>query len=264
MAISENPSEERVLALDVGNTNVTLGVFEGDRLLKQWRLTTTARQTIDEARLALSDLFRLDGVDPATLSGAIICSVVPRLTEIFHDAYAESFDGPILQVDHTVRLDLPLEYDHPEEIGPDRLANAVGGALAYGAPLIVVDFGTAITFDVISAARSYQGGIILPGPLLTAESLARRAARLPLIAFESCERVVGRSTTEGIRAGLYFGLAGAIDTLIEKIREQTGENHRVVATGGLGRVIIDECRQLNEYDPHLTLNGMLAIWKLNR
>ncbi|MBN1517728.1 type III pantothenate kinase [Candidatus Sumerlaeota bacterium] len=264
MSLGSARLPRHLLTIDIGNTNVVLGVFERERLLNTWRLSTGARRTTDEVKLYTHPLLQMEGIDRDTIQGIALSSVVPKLTGLYVDALEELLGQRALVVDHTTRTDLKIEYLNPAEVGSDRLANAVGARKVFGKPVIAVDFGTAITLDILTEDDRYLGGAILPGPLMAAEALYRGTAKLPQISLEKPEACIGRSTEMGIRSGLYFGFAGAIDLLIEKTREETGIPFRAVATGGLGRLISEQCRQIEDYHPHLTLLGLREIWLMSQ
>jgi type III pantothenate kinase len=253
-----------LLAIDIGNTNIVMGLYEGDDLRYVWRIASVASRTEDEYRTVVRSMIAECEVDPSVLKGSIISSGVPRLMHTF-DAVMRRLIGkdPMIL---TCNMDLGLKilYRSPEDVGPDRLANAVGVVERYGAPAIVVDFGTAITLDVITSDRAYLGGIIMPGLEMSADSLSRRTARLPRIAIEAPGSVVGRSTFDSINSGLVRGNAAAVDRLVELIREEIAEPEcPVIATGGQAEIIAEHSHCLKRIDPDLTLFGMLCVFKRN-
>ena len=264
MNAENDTTSERLLAVDIGNSNVVLGVFVGDELHRDWRLTTVARRTTDEVRIYLRQLFELGELDPQSIDGVVLASVVPPLTAVYIDALRELLGVEALVLDFETPIGLTNAYRNPAEVGADRLANAVGGKLRHGLPLIIVDFGTAITLDVISAENAYQGGVILPGLELASNALHQHAAQLPQISVRKPKRLIGVSTEMSMRSGLYYGMLGAIDSLIERIRAELGIECRAIATGGSGRDIAAASRHIEDYEPHLTLHGLREIHRLNQ
>ncbi|MBN1866758.1 type III pantothenate kinase [Candidatus Sumerlaeota bacterium] len=253
------------LSIDVGNTQIVLGLYESDQLRKTWRLAADAERTGDEYGASIDGLVRRAGFDTATLEGCMISSVIPRLTQSL--CAAISAVSPIEPMALTHDLDLGIEnrYQRPENVGADRLANAVGGVERYGAPLIVVDFGTATTLDVISADRAYLGGAIMPGLEIGADALFKRTSLLPRVAIEPPSSAIGRSTTDAIASGLVWGTIGAIDGIVERIRaELRAPDCLVVATGGHAAAVAGLSETISKIDPDLTSFGILRIWQRNR
>lgn len=262
--MNANAENQMILAVDVGNSNVTLGVFAGERLLHQWRLATVSRRTADEVRIYLRQLFRLEDLRLADVTGIVLASVVPAMTSIYTQALQALSTAEILNVDHATPIALENHYGNPAEVGPDRLANAVAGKLLYGLPVVIVDFGSAITLDVIGSNNAYLGGIILPGIEMTAEAMHQKTARLPQVSFRKPEQLIGVSTEMSINSGLYHGMIGAIDAIVAGIEQATGEKSHVGATGGAGRELAAEARSIQSYEPHLTLIGLREIWRMNK
>ncbi len=252
------------LSVDIGNTKTAIGVHEDSgRVAHHWSVTSDLRRTEDEYTALLRQLSREDGAPAGPWRGAMICSVVPGLTARFAGALARVFGVEALILGPGSRLNVRNGYSNPSEVGMDRLANAAGGRDLYGAPLIVVDFGTATTLDVITGRGVYIGGCILPGVEASAEALFRRTAKLPQISIESAPEVLGRTTVESIRSGLFYGAVGAVDGLIERLWEVTKERGRVVATDGLGQTLAAHSRHIERADPYLTLHGLWILWRLN-
>jgi type III pantothenate kinase len=250
-----------ILAIDIGNTNTVIGLLEGKELRFRWRLASDGRRTADEFTVLVRELCAQSHVDPSTIDGAVVCSVVPALTSAVA-AMVESLIGqdPVV-VGPALPLGIAIEYDDPFEVGPDRLANAVGVHEIVEGPAIVVDFGTATTFDVVSADGTYLGGAIAPGLLASAESLFGKAALLHRVALEPPEHVVGRSTEESLRAGIIFGAAGQVDEIVRRICKEWGEKPRVIATGGLAERIALFSRAIDAVEPDLTLLGLALIYE---
>jgi len=252
-----------LLAADIGNTNITLGFFDAElRLTRRWSLTSDARRTPDEYRLLLRELTR-EFPEFATLDAIVVGSVVPVLSSILEESLQVLFPKvPLRSVTALTPMRVRNGYPVPSEVGIDRLANAVGGFKRWGAPIIVADFGTATTLDVVDAEPCYLGGVILPGPRLAAEALNLRTARLPMVSPHPTEKIIAASTVEAIRSGLFWGMVGSIDYLVERAAEESGfKNWKGIATGGLGRDFVGRCRTLHHYDADLTLCGLAEIWR---
>jgi type III pantothenate kinase len=251
-----------LLAIDVGNTNLQLGVFGDDcELLADWRLSTERERTADEMGLLVRSLFRHVGLEADGLSGIILASVVPPLTGVIVEAGRKYFDLDPLVVSAALVTDLPVKYEPPGDVGADRLVNAIAVRDKYRVPAIVVDFGTATTFDVIDGEGAYLGGVIATGIGVSANALFARAARLPRVDIARPERVIGRTTVGSVQSGLLYGYVDLVDGLIDRIASELGGDPFVVATGGWAAVIGPECRRIQEVDPLLTLHGLRLIWQ---
>jgi type III pantothenate kinase len=253
-----------LLTIDVGNTNTVLGVFEGTSLLAHWRLTTRREQTADEYGVLVRNLFSTSGLDPARIDAVALASVVPPLTPVLVDLARQYLGHDPLVVGPGVETGIPILYEPPGDVGADRIVNAVAALAAYGGPVIVVDFGTATTFDVITRKGEYLGGVICPGIGVSADALFQRAARLPRVDVRRPAGVVGRSTVGSIQSGLYYGYAAMCEGLVERIRAEIGEPARVVATGGLAETLAVDIPSIEAVDPVLTLTGLRLIWERNR
>ena len=254
------------LAVDVGNTHVVVGVFDDDETLRRtWRVGSDPARTVDEYRSILRALFQEMDPPLGEVRGCMIASVIPRLAHTLSRALQELIGVEPLGLTHDLDLGLENRYRHPRDVGPDRLANAVGGVARYGAPLIILDFGTATTFDVVSRDLAYLGGIIMPGLEMGADSLFQKTSLLPRIAIDAPDSVVGGSTFEAITSGLVRGTVGAVDRLIEQVREEIGEPEcPVVATGGYAETLARLSRGFTQVDSSLTLYGILKVWERNR
>jgi len=252
-----------LFALDVGNTNLTLGVFDGEQLAAVWRLSTRASATADELGAAFRTLFRESGRDPARVSGMIVCSVVPDLNAAVAEAGRVYFGTEPMFVEPGIRTGMPVAYENPHEVGADRIVNAVAAAAKHGVPVVVLDFGTATTFDVVNARGEYLGGVIAPGPALSAEALFARAARLSRVDVRKPGRVIGRNTRESVQSGLFHGYVALVEGVVARIRAELGVDAPVVATGGLAGVFAAELPFLTEVNPGLTLDGLRRIWEKN-
>jgi type III pantothenate kinase len=257
-----------LLAIDVGNTNIVLGIFDEQSLCESWRLATLRERTADELRVLVSRLFEERGLDTKQVSGVVLSSVVPPVTAIVTEMVREAFGQDTLIIDAT-NAGLPIRYHAPEDVGADRLVNGVAALAEYGAagrPIIVVDFGTATTFDIISVAGEYLGGVICPGVEISADALFQRAARLPRVDVCRPDRVIGTSTMESIRSGLYFGYVAMVEGLVARLRDELGGDQPAVcvATGGLAGTIAGETATIDHVDLDLTLQGLRLVWRRNR
>jgi type III pantothenate kinase len=253
-----------LLAIDVGNTNTVLGVFEGAQLKVHWRLTTRREQTADEYGILVRNLFTGSGLRPEAVEGVALASVVPPLTPVLVTLARQYLNQDALVVEPGVRTGMPILYEPPGDVGADRIVNGVAAFAAYGGPVIVVDFGTATTFDVVTKKGEYMGGVICPGIGISADALFQRAARLPRVDVRHPGKVIGRSTVGSIQSGLYFGYASMVEGIIARIRAELGEPARTVATGGLAEVLAGDIPSLEAVDPVLTLTGLRLIWERNR
>jgi type III pantothenate kinase len=253
-----------LLAIDAGNTNLTIGVFDATRLLTRWRLRTVHEQTSDEWGIKIRNLFALEGLDARGVDGIVVASVVPPLETTLTAMAARYFSSTPLFVNWQTDTGLPVLYDSPREVGADRVVNAVAAFRKYGGPCIVVDLGTAITFDAISAAGEYLGGVICPGIGISISGLFQKTARLPMVDFREPEKLIGSNTIGSMQSGLYYGMVGMIDGILERLVEELGPATRAVATGGQSSLIVRRSRFLHEADEDLTLEGLRLIWERNR
>jgi type III pantothenate kinase len=253
-----------LLTVDVGNTNTVLGVFEGADLRVHWRLTTRREQTADEYGILVRNLFSGSELDPGKIAAVALASVVPPLTPVLVELSREYLGHEPLVVEPGVKTGMPILYEPPGDVGADRILNGVAAFAAFGGPAVVVDFGTATTFDVITKKGEYAGGVICPGIGISADALFQRAARLPRVDVRNPGLVIGRSTVTSMQAGLYFGYATMCEGIIGRIRAELGEEVRVVATGGLAEPLAVEIPSIEAVDPVLTLTGLRLIWERNR
>ncbi len=254
-----------LLAIDVGNTNIVIGVFEGRALGRSWRLATARERTGDELGLMVIELLERAGIATGAIDGVIMASVVPQLTGPMIDMAQRYLGLTPLNVDADTDIGMPNLYAHPSEVGADRLVNAIAAWAQYGRergePLIVVDFGTATTFDAISAKGEYLGGVICPGIQISADALFQRAAKLPRIDVRKPASVIGRTTVASMQSGLFFGYVEMVQGLVRRLREELGGTAYCVATGGLAEVISPETDVVDAVDRDLTLQGLRMIWE---
>ena len=252
-----------LLAVDVGNTQTVFGVFDGARLVEQWRVATERERTADEIGALVDRLLELRELDFDEIDGICLLTTVPPLVREY-ERFAERWaKAPLLNVGPGTRTGIAIRYDDPREVGPDRIANAVAAKERYGAPCIVVDFGTSTNFDVVSAAGEYVGGVLAPGIEISMDALFARAARLVKVDFVEPPTVIGKTTATALQSGLVYGFAGQVDGVVSAIRGELGENARVVATGGLAELIAPHAATVELVDPDLTLEGLRLIWERN-
>ena len=248
-----------LLAIDVGNTQTVFGLFEGDELRDHWRVATERNRSGDE----LGALFA-SFLDLSTVDGIALASTVPQLHRSYENFAKEYVRAELLEIGPGVRTGVPIRYDDPREVGPDRIANAVAAVERYGPPAIVVDFGTSTNFDVVSPAGEYVGGVLAPGIEVSMDALFARAARLFKVDFAEPETVIAKNTASSLQSGLVYGFAGQVDGILGRIREELGEEATAVATGGHAPIIAPHCDLIDEVDDLLTLTGLRLIWERNR
>jgi len=248
-----------LLAVDVGNTQTVLGLYPDGELADHWRLATERSTTADELGVVLGGLLDLDAVDAICLAATVPALV--REWELLASKWAQA---PLLVVGPGVKTGIPIRYDDPREVGPDRIVNAVAAKERYGAPVIVVDFGTSTNFDVVSPDGEYVGGVIAPGIEISMEALFARAARLVKVDYAAPPAVIGKTTIGGLQSGLVYGFAGQVDGIVARIREELGADAPAVATGGLADLVAPHARTIERVDPFLTLDGLRQVWELNR
>jgi type III pantothenate kinase len=253
-----------LLVLDVGNTHIVLGLYEDETLRASWRLWTHHSRTSDQWAVEISGLLSLEGLGLDTVDAAIMSSVVPPMTGVMAEAIQRLFSIEPLQVGPGVRTGIRILYENPLEVGADRIVNSVAALARVGAPAIVVDLGTATTFDAISPQGEYLGGIIVPGLVVSAEALFSRAAKLPRVEVRRPPRLIGRNTVHSIQSGLYHGYAALINGMLDLMKAEMGGEPRVVITGGLSSVLAGELRGVDRIDPDLTLEGLRLIHLKNR
>nr|WP_306220788.1 type III pantothenate kinase [Cohnella sp. WQ 127256] len=251
------------MVVDVGNTNIVLGLYEGRDLTHHWRLSTNRSSTVDEYGVLISNLFQLAGVRADQIEGVILSCVVPPIMHTLEQLFTKYVGKEALVVGPGIKTGLNIRYENPREVGADRIVNAVAGIEQYGAPLIVVDFGTATTFDYIDASGSYLGGAIVPGLGIAAEALYQRAAKLPRIELTKPKTVIGRNTVAAMQSGIIFGYAGQVDGIVRRICKEFNVQPRVIATGGLAELIAGETETIEVVDDMLTLEGLRIVYERN-
>jgi type III pantothenate kinase len=252
-----------LLAVDVGNTETVLGIFRDDELAWHWRLATVPERTADELALLFGGFLEHQGLSfDRHVTGVVISSVVPTATQSLREMVGGYFHFPPVVVEPGVKTGVPVLTDNPKEVGADRIVNALAAFTKYGGPAIVVDFGTATTFDAISEAGEYVGGAIAPGIQISARALYERTARLPRIELSAPRSVVGKNTVESLQSGIVFGYSAMVDGMVERLAKELG-TPSVIATGGLASIVIEECQTIDHHEPWLTLEGLRLVFEKN-
>lgn len=254
-----------LLVLDIGNTNTVIGIYEGKKLLEHWRLETKKERTSDECGILLKELFQFANLSFEDIQGIVVSSVVPPLDFAIDRMSQRYLKQKPVHINQESKSPIKIKIDHPNELGADRIVNAVAGFKNYGGPLIIVDFGTATTFDYINEKGEYRGGLITPGISISNEALFENASKLPHVEIKKPKRVIGKNTIESVQAGVYYGYIGLVDEIIRRmIKEIGGKKPKVIATGGFTSLIVPESKTIQKADAFLTLEGLRLLWELNR
>ncbi len=253
-----------LLAIDIGNTTIAMGIFDGKTLLRDWSVRSEREKTSDEYSIMLLELLRIASIDPAAVRSVIISSVVPPLTPAFQALSQNLFGIKALIVGPGLKTGMPILYENPGEVGADRVVASIAAFEGHGGPCIVVDFGTATTFDAVSAKGEYLGGSIAPGIQISAEALYLRTAKLPRIEVAKPKKAIGRTTVASMQSGIYFGYIGLVNAIIAEIKKELGAEPKVVVTGGFAVQLGPEIEAVNQHEPHLVLEGLRIVFERNR
>ena len=252
-----------LLGIDVGNTNTVLGLYDGDELIIDWRIRTVVDHTVDEYGMLIYNLYKNCKLSPRAIKAIIISCVVPPMLHILEPLCKKYFNIKPMIVGPGIKTGMPIFYDNPREVGADRIVNAIAAFEKYGGDIIIIDFGTATTFDYISLKGEYMGGCICPGIMISSEALFHKAAKLPRVEITRPKTVIGKDTVSSMQAGILYGYAGLVDGLVERIRAEVKSDSKVIATGGLAKIIANETKSIQLIDDMLTLEGLRIIYRRN-
>jgi type III pantothenate kinase len=253
-----------LLVIDVGNSNIVLGIYDGEHLVKDWRISTDKSKTTDEYGILVHDLFRLASLDFLAIKDIIISSVVPTLTGVLEKLSRQYFGFKPYVVGPGIKTGMPIHYDNPKEVGADRIVNAVAGYEKRKTSLIIVDFGTATTFDYVNKKGEYCGGAIAPGLVISMEALFQKASKLPRVEIVKPPAIIAKNTVNSMQAGIFYGYVGLVDEIVNRMKGESHDNPVVIATGGLAGLIAPESRTIVEIDEYLTLEGLRILYQRNR
>lgn len=253
-----------LLVIDVGNSNIVLGIYEGERLIRDWRISTDKAKTTDEYAILVHELFRIAGIGFADIDAIIISSVVPTLTGVLEKLSVSYFGFRPYVIGPGIKTGMPILYDNPKEVGADRIVNAVAGYEKYRTSLIIVDFGTATTFDYVNRKGEYCGGAIAPGLMISMEALFQKASKLPRVEIVSPPTVIAKNTVSSMQAGIYYGYVGLVDEIVNRMRRESKDTPQIIATGGLASLITPESKTIEAIEEYLTLEGLRILYNRNR
>ncbi len=253
-----------LLVIDAGNTNIVLGIYDGELLLRNWRISTDKSKSADEYGILFNNLLVLTGIGLANITDIIISSVVPTLTGVLERLSRNYFGIKPHLVGPGIKTGMPIHYDNPKEVGADRIVNAVAGYEKFKAPLIIVDFGTATTFDYVNGKGDYCGGAIAPGLMISMEALFQKASKLPWVEIVKPPGVIAKNTVNSMQAGIYYGYVGLVDEIVGRMKRESRENPKVIATGGLASLVAPESKTIDAVEEYLTLEGLRILYLRNR